>query len=63
MNSVLERDWFLLKRMLLPHPEIRKTMAVQDVKVEEESGIFSNKTVSSNCLFNRNVQIQFPLWT
>jgi hypothetical protein len=64
IKVILERGWCPLNRMLLLHPEIRKTMTAKDIEEEEEeeeSGLFSKKTSSSSSLSNTNkLSLQLP---
>jgi hypothetical protein len=43
-KAILDRGWFPLNRMLLLHPDIRKTMTEQDKTQEQESGLCPKKT-------------------
>jgi hypothetical protein len=40
VKAILERGWNPLNRMLLLHPDLRKTMTDRDLKDELESGLF-----------------------
>jgi hypothetical protein len=52
IKAILERGWFPLKRMLLLHPEIRRTMTEQDFKQEQEGGLCPKGTPSSTFSLN-----------
>jgi hypothetical protein len=52
IKAILERGWYPLNRMLLLHPEIRKTMTIKDVEEEAKSALFSSIGITStNQLF------------
>jgi hypothetical protein len=40
VKAILEQGWNPLNRMLLLHPDLRKTMTDRDLKEELESGLF-----------------------
>jgi hypothetical protein len=43
IKAILERGWNPLNRMLLLHPELRKSMTLKDFEEEEQGGLLSNK--------------------
>jgi hypothetical protein len=59
-KAILERGWFPLNRMLLLHPDLRKTMTEQDLKKEQESGLCPNKIKSCFSSTNSKPDINLP---
>jgi hypothetical protein len=62
IKAILLRGWNPLNKMLLLHPELRKTMTAKDLEEEEESGLLPNKIrISSNqSLPDSNLQPKLP---
>jgi hypothetical protein len=52
VKAILERGWFPLNRMLLLHPDIRKTMTQQDFEQEQEAGFCPKGTQSTTSSLN-----------
>ncbi len=48
IKAILERGWYPLNRMLLLHPDIRKTMTEKDVELENKTGCLSQCNLNLN---------------
>jgi hypothetical protein len=60
IKAICEQGWSPLNKMLLLHPEIRKTMTDKDMNQEQEGGLCPVRISTSTCSINSKSKMNLP---